>query len=100
MPKFEDLVGQRHGRLVVSERIENYEGACDSRSQYLCICECGKEVRKTARDLKRGSIHQACESCYVSPSPHRNSSASVNKIPRNINGFPDRRAYLLEKTND
>jgi hypothetical protein len=98
MPSLKDLVGQRHGQLVVLERVENYDGACDSRSQYLCQCSCGATVVKVARNIVRGSMKQSCFGCSYKAKhpeekkPHRNSPVDygLTKLPRNINGFPIR----------
>lgn len=97
MPSLKDLVGQRHGQLVVLERVENYDGACDSRAQYLCQCTCGATVVKVARNIARGSMRQACYGCsYKARHPEakevksRNSIEYDKSLPRNINGFPIR----------
>lgn len=40
--KFEDLTGQKFGKLTVVERIEDYIFSNgETRVQWLCRCECG-----------------------------------------------------------
>lgn len=64
MGKFQDLTGQRFGRLTVIERAENRvqpNGHCCT--QWLCKCDCGKEVVVSALNLKRG--HTRSCGCLV-----------------------------------
>ena len=83
MPKLINLIGTKHGKLTVIDRVENYEGeAGDSRPQYLCECECGFTVVKVGRDLTRGSRNQACHHCSVR---YGNNKGKV--FERNLNGF-------------
>ena len=49
---FNDLTGQKFGRLTVIERVEN---AKDGQACWLCKCECGNTKRVKARDLRRGN---------------------------------------------
>lgn len=49
--RFEDLTGQRFGRLVVLNRAENSKSG---RTQWRCLCDCGKERIVMAAHLKRG----------------------------------------------
>lgn len=52
MPKFKDLTGQRFGRLIVIERIENRgEKVC-----WRCRCDCGNECSATSNHLTRGDV--------------------------------------------
>lgn len=54
MAKFQDLTGQRFGRLTVIERAEN--GRCGGKAvtKWLCRCECGTEKIIEGHSLKRG----------------------------------------------
>lgn len=48
-----DLVGQRFGRLTVSERI----GSSKRRETvWLCICDCGNRTTKTTNKLRSGHV--------------------------------------------
>jgi hypothetical protein len=38
MPSFQDLIGQRFGKLTVIRRAEN---GASGRARWLCQCECG-----------------------------------------------------------
>ena len=65
MPKFHDLTGQRFYKVVVLERIGNFEGESgDSRTQWLCQCDCGMTVNFVARTLKR-SKYATCYQCSI-----------------------------------
>lgn len=55
MPKFQDLTGQRFGRLTVIKQAEDH--ICPNgqhKTQWLCRCECGNEVIILANSLKSG----------------------------------------------
>lgn len=54
--KFQDLTGQKFGKLTVIERAENDK---QNRVRWLCQCECGNLHITQATSLKRG----ACRSC-------------------------------------
>lgn len=51
--KFIDLTGQRFGRLIIIQRVEN-----DKRgnSRWLCLCDCGKEKIIRSSHLRSGAI--------------------------------------------
>ena len=51
MPKLIDLTGQRFGRLVVIERVEN---SADGRARWLCRCDCGQSKTVLGEHLKKG----------------------------------------------
>jgi hypothetical protein len=56
MGKFEDLTGQRFGRLVVIEKAEDHISPSGYKfSQWLCLCDCGGEKTILASSLKRGN---------------------------------------------
>ena len=60
MGKFEDLTGKRFGRLTVHKRIDDYvTSGGKKKTQYLCVCDCGKEVPIQAEKLKSGHT-QSC----------------------------------------
>jgi hypothetical protein len=54
--KFIDLAGQRFGRLVVIERIENDKS---KNARWICLCDCGNETIVVTRDLRSGHT-QSC----------------------------------------
>ena len=51
MPAFQDLTGQRFGRLVVQERGENASG---KQTTWRCLCDCGNTTLSRATNLTRG----------------------------------------------
>ena len=60
MSKFQDLTGQRFGRLVVIERVEDYiRPNGQSQVQWRCKCDCGNEKITIAYSL----THGLCTSC-------------------------------------
>lgn len=52
MRKFEDLSGQKFGRLLVLERAENNK---HGNVQFLCQCDCGSSVVIPSAHLKNGN---------------------------------------------
>ena len=61
MPKFEDITGQRFGRLTVVSRAENKR----YQATWVCRCDCGKERRITTGTLRFG--HTMSCGCIKSP---------------------------------
>jgi hypothetical protein len=60
LSKFQDLTGQRFGRLVVIERAEDYvRPNGQSQVQWRCKCDCGNEKITVAYSL----THGVCTSC-------------------------------------
>lgn len=58
MGKVIDLTGQKYGRLSVIKRVENSK---HHASQWLCMCDCGKEVIRSSNSLRTGhSISCGC----------------------------------------
>lgn len=62
MGTFEDIEGQRFGRLTVLPICERRKCGSGNELFCLCRCDCGKEVFKRVADLKRGRI-KSC-GCY------------------------------------
>ncbi|MBQ5900599.1 MAG: hypothetical protein IIW86_01930 [Clostridia bacterium] len=55
MTNLKDLKGQKFGRLTVLERAANHISKSGSvRSQWLCKCECGKEIIVAGTNLTSG----------------------------------------------
>lgn len=50
-----DLTGERFGKLLVLEKVNNVNG----RTAWLCKCDCGNEKIATTQLLRRGSV-QSC----------------------------------------
>jgi hypothetical protein len=57
MPRYENLTGQRFGRLVALEATENK--TTDGRRIWKCLCDCGQIKLTSCQNLKRGH----CTSC-------------------------------------
>lgn len=77
------MIGMKIGKLTIKKRTENFEGSTDSRSQFLCECECGNEVTVVGRNFRRGKLEKkACFEC-------RADSYGGNQFTkeRNVNGF-------------
>lgn len=53
------LVGQKFGRLVVIQRVNNNK---QERTQWLCQCDCGEKITVVGDSLKRGNT-KSC-GCY------------------------------------
>ena len=53
MGKFQDLTGQRFGKLTVIKRVENSK--CN-RTQWLCKCDCGNTTMVLSCNLKSGKV--------------------------------------------
>lgn len=65
MPKFEDLTGQKFGRLTVIKRAPNKNG----RTAWYCQCECGNEKIVISKSLKDGNT-KSC-GCYHKEIVHK-----------------------------
>lgn len=53
--KFDDLTGQKFGRLVVLKRVEDYISTGGRRRIiYLCRCDCGNKITVRGDNLKNG----------------------------------------------
>lgn len=57
MGKFQDLTGQRFGRLVVVKRLENNS---HNQARWLVKCDCGNTVSISASQLKNGTKSCGC----------------------------------------
>ena len=56
MGSFIDLSGQRFGRLIVIERVENYVSPSGNpKVRWRCKCDCGNEAIVTSENLRKGS---------------------------------------------
>lgn len=63
MGKFINLIGERFGRLVVVEQLEDYVRRDGSRQHvWRCICDCGNEIHTTTMNLRSGDT-KSC-GCY------------------------------------
>ena len=63
MGKFEDLSGQRFGDLTVIKRCEDYVSIKGvHRTQWLCMCNCGRKTKIIGRDIKNGKT-KSCGHC-------------------------------------
>ena len=67
MPSFQDLTGQRFGKLTVIRRAEN---GASGRVQWLCQCECGNTPVVIASNMKRGKTG-ACFECWKAGNKNR-----------------------------
>lgn len=80
MAKCVDLTGQRFGRLVVLERVENSK---TGSSRWLCKCDCGKTRIHSAGTLNYGTV-QSC-GCYgreIRKKSHTTHNKSKTKLYR------------------
>lgn len=53
--KLTDRLGQRYGRLLVTERAPN-KSATDTNARWKCVCDCGRETVQYGQDLKKGKV--------------------------------------------
>ena len=66
MGKFQDLTGQRFGRLTVIERAENYyTSGGNSKVMWQCHCDCGNDPKVSAGDLRKGTKSCGCYSAEI-----------------------------------
>lgn len=81
MAKALDLVGQRFGRLVVKERVEN---SPNGQTRFRSICDCGGEAVSFGSSLKRGST-RSCGCLY------RELAAQINFTHGHTRGYTSSR---------
>ena len=88
MEKYKNLSGQRFGRLLVIERMQNNK---HGKSQWRCRCDCGNEVVVVAGNLLSGNT-TSC-GCYRSEltakknklnATHRKSNTRIYQIWTNM----------------
>ena len=58
-PNFKDMTGQKIGKLTVIERVHNDSS---HRAQWLCKCQCGKEIIAKGNDLRNNRV-TCCREC-------------------------------------
>ncbi len=79
--KFEDLTGQKFGKLTVIARAENHvQPSGKHYVQWLCRCECGNEVVVRAANLKKG---------------HTRSCGCLIKETNSTHGLKKTRLYVV-----
>jgi len=61
MSKFENLAGQRFGKLLIIERVEDGKRYT---TRWSCVCDCGNIHISGANHLKSGDIYQ-CKECGI-----------------------------------
>ena len=79
MNKFNDLTGQKFGKLTVIKRIEN-KSKSDHHIKWLCKCECGESVITRGSSLRNG-ITKSC-GCLV-----KDVIAKTNELGRKNNVY-------------
>lgn len=57
---YEDLKGQKFGKLTANYYVKSNS---DRRAIWNCTCECGREVERLARTLKKKDIFHMCDFC-------------------------------------
>jgi hypothetical protein len=73
--KLTDRLGQRYGRLLVTERAPN-KSAKDTNARWKCVCECGRETVQYGQDLKKGKV-VSC-GCWNEEKKFKHGMASTN----------------------
>ena len=80
MGKFIDLTGQRFGKLTVIKRAENkVELNGQIRTQFLCKCDCGKEMIVLSNSLKSG-LTKSCGCLKGAPIKHNLIGTKIYKV--------------------
>lgn len=64
-PRWEDIRGQRFGKLIVVERDAN---------AWLCACDCGRTTRVAAGSLNRGTLSCGTRGCKPAPTPRQSEA--------------------------
>lgn len=88
MGKFINLTGQKFGRLLVLERVENYiQPNGTIKARWKCLCECGKRCIVCSSELRYGRT-KSC-GCF-----------KLEKIKANMetHGKSDTRLYIVWKS--
>lgn len=97
--RFQDLTGQRFGRLIVLQRLENHVDANGQRSRWLCRCDCGNETIADGGNLRRG-IKKSCgclqkETASKMNSTHHGTGSRLYKLWRGMKA----RCYIPSCSN-
>lgn len=93
MAKYNDLVGQKFGRLTVIEHINAKDiGKSGTAAYWRCKCECGKETVVRTHDL----IHDKIKSCgCYKAEAMRNTKRAIRE--KEIASLEKFRAHLCAK---
>jgi len=60
-----NLIGKRFCKLVVLERLLYAQNNVDNSAVWKCICDCGKNVIKTSRELSKKNISCGCDVVFI-----------------------------------
>lgn len=83
-----EMIGKKFSRLTVIREIESHVCPCGTKvKQYLCKCDCGKEIKVQGRDLRNGNT----KSCGC-----KKSEIMINN--NTTHGLSDERLYSVWKT--
>lgn len=80
-PHFDDLTGQRFGRLAVISPAGTVISKSGKRlgMKWLCICDCGGKREANAHDMKQGKI-RSCGCLVAFPPPKKLSDEEAREI--------------------
>lgn len=82
MPKYDDLTGQRFGRLTALLYVGTGN---DGKATWLCKCECGNKKIVRGSDLKSGKqISCGCRKKEGTHTTHGKTNARVHRIWANM----------------
>lgn len=78
MGKFQDLSGNKYGRLLVISRAEN---SSDNRPQWFCKCDCGNTVVVRGYQLKRGRS-KSCGCYHIEQAQKQGRAKATHHLSR------------------
>jgi hypothetical protein len=82
---FKDLTEQRFGRLIVKERLANISFGVvktTKRTNWLCLCDCGKTTQVLGTSLRRPKGTKSCGCLSKETRFERSNQAIINRILR------------------
>jgi hypothetical protein len=91
--KSQNLIGRRFGRLIVIKRLSNK----NSKKNWLCQCDCGKEHSAPGYSLKRGTT-QSCGCFRIETCSLPGDEARFNEAFGSYVSNAKRRNYVFELT--
>lgn len=94
-----DLTGQRFGRLVVLQRVDNLMSSSGQRTRWLCACDCGKETVVLGVSLRSGNT-RSC-GCLQKDAVHQSNGTHyyTGKRLHNIWRGMKARCYISSCSN-
>lgn len=94
--KVKDITGEKFGKLIVLKR-DGYTNGKKKSILWLCKCDCGNEVRRTAAHLKQNNTSSTCGKCnLIKDSDYIGKTFGYWVVVKPEKGNSRKKAYLCQ----